>query len=103
MFKNIGYVIVKYLDISDKTRDDDIVIKTERLQLDFGEHVLEPKEFEGYDNIPFRQPKENNLNPCDLSWEEPIYNLVFGQQQMNISSSSRFYLVEFYYVKKEVV
>lgn len=102
MSKDIGYVVVKYLDISDDFRDDDVVIKAERLQFCFGEHILSPKEFEGYENTPFREPKRINPDPCDKDWEEPISDLEFGQQKINISSSSRFFLVEFYYVKKEV-
>ncbi len=103
MSKDIGYVVIKYLDISDGVKDDDVVIKTERLQFSFGEHVLSPKGLEGYENIPFREPVVINPDPCDDTWEEPISELEFGQQKINIRNSSRFILVEFYYVKEEVI
>ena len=102
MTKDIGYVIIKHLDISDDLRNDDTVIETERLQFNFGKHVLSPKEIEGYKNIPFREPITVNPDPCNEDWEEPVSDLEFGQQKINISNSSRFILVEFYYVKNEV-
>ena len=72
MSKNIGYVIIKHLNISDGLKGDDIVIETERLQFSFGEHILEPKEIEGYKNIPFKEPIITNPNPYDSDWEEPV-------------------------------
>lgn len=102
MTKDIGYVIVKYLDTSDALKDDDIVIDTERLQFNFGKHILSPKEIVGYENIPLREPITVNPEPCNEDWEDPVSDLEFGQQKINISNSSRFFLVEFYYVKNEV-
>ena len=103
MSKDIGYVVIKHLDISDDIRDDDVVIQTERIQFGFGEHILNPKNFEKYENIPFREPIAINPDPCNEEWKEPMSDLQFGQQKINIGSSSRFTLVEFYYVKKGVM
>jgi hypothetical protein len=92
----MGYILVKHLDISDYL-DDYLVIYTEKLEVEYGEHILKPKEFKGYKNIPYPEPIELNPNPCD-EWEskekEPI---PYGYQRAEISPNRPFFYVEFYY------
>lgn len=86
------------MDISGE--DDYRVIKTDRLQVEDGVHVLHPKQFEGYENLPMPEPVRTNPDPCNVDWIPPDRPPIpFGSQRVIIGPNRRVGYVEFYYKK----
>lgn len=95
----MGYVIIKYFDVSEDLKDYE-VLDTERLGVENGEHIFHPKEFIGYENIPYPEPPISNPDICNDEWESPVLDPIpFGSQRAVVSHKKGFGYVEFYYKK----
>ena len=95
----MGYIIIKHFDVS-KDMKDYKVLDTERLKVENGEHIFHPRQFIGYENIPYPEPYISNPNVCDKEWKPPkIEPIPFGSQRVTIDFSKSFRYVEFYYKK----
>lgn len=95
----MGYVIIKYFDVSEDLEDYK-VLDTERLGVENGVHVFHPREFVGYENIPYPEPPVPNPDVCDKDWVPPqLEPIPLGSQRVTISPGKGFGYVEFYYKK----
>lgn len=101
----MGYIIIKHFDVLgdeniEESIRDFIVLETERLEVENGEYVLHPKEFEGYENIPMPEPPVLNPDICNKKWTPPEKDSIpYGSQRITINNGKSFGYVEFYYKK----